>query len=221
MSSCPEENVLGSIGEGFRVAMKTLDLFRPSVGAFAVGMAQAALDAAIDYAKERHAFGKSLGEFQAVSHELAEMATRTQAARLLVYEAALTYDRGEPVTKASAMAKLFATETAQFVIDGAIQIHGAKSLEKGHLLEHLYRDVRGTRIYEGHLSDPARGHSAPLTARLVLQLVTDADRSWVRDRSWGTRPRSVEHVPLVGNRVVDGSTAKLVDDRLAVRPNDL
>lgn len=145
----PAAHVLGDVGRGFTVAMKTLDLFRPSVGAFAVGMAQAALDAAIDYAKERHVFGKALTEFQAVSHQIAEMATRTQAARLLVYEAALTYDRGEPVTKASAMAKLYATETAQFVIDSSIQIHGAKSLEKGHLLEHLYRDVRGTRIYEG------------------------------------------------------------------------
>ena len=145
----PAANVLGDVGRGFTVAMKTLDLFRPSVGAFAVGMAQAALDAAIDYAKERHVFGKALTEFQAVSHQIAEMATRTQAARLLVYEAALTYDRGEPVTKSSAMAKLYATETAQFVIDSSIQIHGAKSLEKGHLLEHLYRDVRGTRIYEG------------------------------------------------------------------------
>lgn len=145
----PKENVLGEVGKGFSVAMKTLDLFRPSVGAFAVGMSQAALDAATGYAKERHAFGKPLAEFQAVSHELAEMATRTQAARLLVYEAALTYDRGENVTKASAMAKLYATETAQFVVDAAIQIHGAKALEKGHLLEHLYREVRGTRIYEG------------------------------------------------------------------------
>jgi acyl-CoA dehydrogenase len=146
----PKANLLGGEGEGFRVAMKTLDLFRPSVGAFAVGMAQAALDAAISYAKERHAFGKALSEFQAVSHQLAEMATRTQAARLLVFEAALTYDQGlDNVTKASAMAKLFATETAQFVVDGSVQVHGAKSLEKGHLLEHLYRDVRGTRIYEG------------------------------------------------------------------------
>ena len=145
----PKENVLGEVGKGFAVAMKTLDLFRPSVGAFAVGMSQTALDAAIDYAKERHAFGKPLAEFQAVSHELAEMATRTQAARLLVYEAALRYDRGENVTKASAMAKLYATETAQFVVDAAIQIHGAKALERGHVLEHLYREVRGTRIYEG------------------------------------------------------------------------
>jgi acyl-CoA dehydrogenase len=143
------DQVLGEVGLGFRVAMRTLDLFRPSVGAFAVGMAQAAVDAAVVHAQKRHAFGKPLGDFQAVSHQLAEMAMRTHAARLLVFDAAAAYDRGERVTQASAMAKLYATETAQFVIDAAIQIHGAAALEKGHLLEHLYRDVRGTRIYEG------------------------------------------------------------------------
>lgn len=145
----PDDHVLGSVDEGFAVAMRTLDLFRPSVGAFAVGMAQAALDAAIDYAGTRQSFGKPLRAQQAVSHQLAEAATRTKAARLLVYEAAAAYDAGEKVTKASAMAKLFATETAQFVIDVALQIHGAQGLERGHLLEHLYRDVRATRIYEG------------------------------------------------------------------------
>lgn len=143
------DHVLGEVGAGFRVAMSTLDLFRPSVGAFAVGMAQAALDAAVSYAKERNAFGKPLTAFQAISHRLADMAVRTQAARLLVYEAAATYDAGDRVTGASAMAKLFATESAQIVIDDAIQIHGAAALQKDHLLEHLYRDVRGTRIYEG------------------------------------------------------------------------
>ncbi|MBA3552017.1 MAG: acyl-CoA dehydrogenase family protein [Actinobacteria bacterium] len=142
--------VLGDVDRGFRVAMRTLDLFRPSVGAFAVGMAQAALDAAIRHAGERRAFDKPLREFQAVSHALAEMATRTEAARLLVYAAAAAYDRGEPsVTRSSAMAKLFATETAQWVVDAAIQIHGAAALERGHLLEHLYREVRAPRIYEG------------------------------------------------------------------------
>ena len=144
-----EDHVLGEVGRGFHVAMKTLDLFRPSVGAFAVGMAQAALDLAVQHARSRRAFGHQLGDFQAVSHRLAEMVLRSQAARLLVYEAAGAYDRGERAGRSSAMAKLFATETAQFVIDSAIQIHGAAALEKGHRLEHLYRDVRGTRIYEG------------------------------------------------------------------------
>jgi acyl-CoA dehydrogenase len=143
-------NVLGEVDAGFKVAMRTLDLFRPSVGAFAVGMAQAALDAAAEHAGSREAFGRSIREFQAVSHMLAEMATRTEAARLLVYAAAAAYDEGgSGVTRASAMAKLFATEAAQFVVDAAIQIHGAAALERGHLLEHLYREVRAPRIYEG------------------------------------------------------------------------
>lgn len=146
----PSSQVLGEVDRGFRVAMATLDLFRPSVGAFAVGMAQAALDAAVDHAASRRAFGQELREFQAVSHSLAEMATRLEAARLLVYRAASAYDAGAPdVTRLSAMAKLYATETAQFVIDAAVQIHGAAALEEGHLLGHLYREVRATRIYEG------------------------------------------------------------------------
>lgn len=144
-----DDEVLGEVDRGFAVAMRTLDLFRPSVGAFAVGMAQAALDAAADHAAQRMSMGKPLRDFQAVSHQLAEAAARTKAARLLVYDAAATYDAGDRVTKAAAIAKLYATETAQWVIDVALQIHGASGLEKGHLLEHLYRDVRATRIYEG------------------------------------------------------------------------
>ena len=84
-----------------------------------------------------------------MSYKLADMATKLEAGRLLVYRAAATYDAGEPVTSASAMAKLYATEAAQEIVDAAIQIHGAAGLEKGHLLEHLYREVRATRIYEG------------------------------------------------------------------------
>ena len=142
--------LLGEIDHGFAVAMRTLDLFRPSVGAFAVGMAQAALDAAIAHAGEREAFGGPLRDLQAVGHPLAEMATRVDAARLLVYRAAAAYDNGRPgVSRTSAMAKLFATETAQYVVDAAIQIHGARALQSGHLLEHLYREVRAPRIYEG------------------------------------------------------------------------
>jgi alkylation response protein AidB-like acyl-CoA dehydrogenase len=141
--------VLGEKDRGFHVAMRTLDLFRPSVGAFAVGMGQAALDASVAHAGERRAFGAPLKDLQAVSHKLADMATKLDAARLLVYRAAATYDAGEPPTRTSAMAKLFATEAAQEIVDAAIQIHGAAGLEKGHLLEHLYREVRSTRIYEG------------------------------------------------------------------------
>ena len=143
------ESVLGEVGGGFKVAMRTLDLFRPSVGAFAVGMGQAALDSALAYASERKAFGRELRQFQAISQQLADMATQIEAARLLVYSAASRYDSGESVTRHSAMAKVFATEMAQRVIDAAIQIHGARALERGHLLEELYREVRATRIYEG------------------------------------------------------------------------
>ena len=144
------DQVLGDIDEGFGVAMDTLDLFRPSVGAFAVGMAQAALDAAVEHTQEREAFGRPLAGFQAVSHQLAEVATEIAAARLLVREAATKYDAGiRPVRKDSAMAKLFATETAQRAVDVAIQVHGARALQAGHLLEHLYREVRAPRIYEG------------------------------------------------------------------------
>jgi acyl-CoA dehydrogenase len=146
----PAGQVLGEVDRGFAVAMHTLDLFRPSVGAFAVGMAQAALDAAVAYAAERKAFGRTLAELQAVGHRLADVATRVQASRLLVHRAAADYDAGvRPVARASAMAKLFATETAQEAVDVAVQVHGARALERGHLLEHLYRDVRAPRIYEG------------------------------------------------------------------------
>ncbi len=158
------DELLGEQDRGFRVAMRTLDLFRPSVGAFAVGMAQAATDAAVAHAGTRTAFGGPLKDQQAVSHLLAEMATRTEAARLLVYAAAAAYDAaagaggaggdgagggGKGLAAKSAMAKLFATETAQFVVDAAVQIHGARALRRGHLLEHLYREVRAPRIYEG------------------------------------------------------------------------
>jgi acyl-CoA dehydrogenase len=144
------KQVIGDVDGGFGVAMETLDLFRPSVGAFAVGMAQAALDAAVVHATSREAFGRPLAELQAVSHQLAEVATSIKAARLLVRDAAEQYDAGvRPVRQASAMAKLFATEAAQKAVDVAIQVHGARALERGHLLEHLYREVRAPRIYEG------------------------------------------------------------------------
>ncbi|MBT2471359.1 acyl-CoA dehydrogenase family protein [Streptomyces sp. ISL-66] len=143
-------DLLGEPGRGFRVAMDTLNLFRPSVGAFAVGMARAALDATVAHTAARTAFGGVLGDLQAVAHRLAEMATRTEAARLLVYAAAGAYDSGSPeVPRRAAMAKLLATETAQYVVDHAVQLHGAVALRRGHLLEHLYREVRAPRIYEG------------------------------------------------------------------------
>lgn len=144
------DQLIGEVGGGWSVAMRTLDLFRPSVGAFAVGMAQAALDAAVAHAAARHAFGRALSTFQGVTHQLADVATRLRAARLLVYDAASAYDATPGATgHISAMAKLFATETAQAAVDLAVQVHGARALERGHLLEHLYREVRAPRVYEG------------------------------------------------------------------------
>ena len=145
-------DVLGEVDRGFAVAMRTLDLFRPSVGAFAVGMAQAALDAALEWATTREVYGDLLIRQQSVEHTLAEMATRIEASRLLVRAAATAYDEGAPaaeITQAAAMAKLFATESAQWVVDQAVQLHGARGLQQGHLLERLYREVRAPRIYEG------------------------------------------------------------------------
>ncbi|MGM9347703.1 acyl-CoA dehydrogenase family protein [Streptomyces sp. H23] len=151
------DDVLGEPDRGFRVAMDTLNLFRPSVGAFAVGMAQAALDAALAHTTARDAFGGKLRDLQTVSHQVAEMALRTEAARLMVYAAATAYDAGAPdVPRRAAMAKLLATETAQYVVDKAVQLHGARALRRGHLLEHLYREVRAPRVYEG-ASEVQRG----------------------------------------------------------------
>lgn len=151
------DDVLGEPDRGFRVAMGTLNLFRPSVGAFAVGMAQAALDATLAHTARREAFGGRLSDLQTVAHRVAEMALRTDAARLMVYAAATAYDAGAPdVPKRAAMAKLLATETAQYVVDAAVQLHGARALRRGHLLEHLYREVRAPRVYEG-ASEVQRG----------------------------------------------------------------
>ena len=144
-----DAQVLGQPGEGFRVAMRTLDLFRPSVGAFAIGMARTALDLATGYALERHTFGRPLAQHQAVGHRLADLRAQTEAARLLVHQAARAHDAGEPDPSVAAMAKLLATEVAQAAVDAAVQFHGAVALEHGHPLEHLYRDVRAPRIYEG------------------------------------------------------------------------
>ena len=141
--------ILGEPGAGFRVAMRTLDLFRPSVGAFAIGMARAALDLTIAYTSTRRTFGRPLADHQAVAHRLAELRARTEAARLLVHQAALAHDRGVPDPGVAAMSKLLATEVAQQVVDAAVQFHGAVALQRGHPLEHLYREVRAPRIYEG------------------------------------------------------------------------
>ena len=143
--------VLGSVDEGFRVAMATLDLFRPSVGAFALGMAEAALQIAVEHAESREAFGTTISSFQAVSHQLADVRTEIEAATHLVYSAAAAYDQDikDAITGRAAMAKLYATETAQRAVDVAIQVLGARGLEADSTLAHLYKEVRAPRIYEG------------------------------------------------------------------------
>jgi len=140
---------LGELDRGFGVAMRTLDVFRPSVGAAAVGLAQRALEASVEHADQRQAFGGPLRDLQAISHRLAEMATAVAAARLLVYDAAATLDAGGRATRQAAMAKLHATEVAQEVVDAAVQVHGASGLVAGAVVAELYREVRSLRIYEG------------------------------------------------------------------------
>jgi acyl-CoA dehydrogenase len=145
----PAEQMLGQRGEGFRVAMRTLDLFRPSVGAFAIGMARTALELATARALERSTFGRPLRDNQSISHRIADLTARLHAARLLVHQAAAAHDAGGHDPALAAMAKLLATEVAQEAVDAAVQVHGAQGLERGHPLEHLYREVRAPRIYEG------------------------------------------------------------------------
>lgn len=145
------DQMLGEVDHGFRVAMSTLDLFRPSVGAGALGMAEAALRIAVGHARTREAFGSPISEFQGVSHQLADVRTSIEAGRHLVYAAATAYDESDAdsITGKAAMAKLFATETAQQAVDVAIQVLGARGLEADSTLAHLYKEVRAPRIYEG------------------------------------------------------------------------
>lgn len=147
----PGDMLLGELDDGFAVAMQTLDLFRPSVGAFTLGMAEAALRIAVGHATTREAFGTTISEFQGVSHQLADVRVGIEAAEHLVYGAAAAYDAGddEGLTGKAAMAKLFSTEIAQKAVDVAIQVLGARGLEADSTLSHLYKEVRAPRIYEG------------------------------------------------------------------------
>ncbi len=145
----PKENLLGSEGQGFKIAMMTLDGGRIGIAAQALGIAQAALDESIRYSKERVQFGKPISSFQAIQWMVANMATDIQASRLLTYYAAWCYDQGMPYSKEAAMAKLFASETASRQTDRAIQIHGGIGYIKGTKVERLYRDAKITEIYEG------------------------------------------------------------------------
>jgi acyl-CoA dehydrogenase len=146
----PVANRLGRPGEGFKVAMATLDIFRPTVGAAALGFARRALAETIEHAGTRRLFGAPLGDLQLTQAAIADSATDVDAAALLVYRAAWTKDCGaERVTREAAMAKMFATEAAQRVIDRAVQLHGGLGVTKGVKVEELYREIRALRIYEG------------------------------------------------------------------------
>ncbi len=145
----PAENLLGGEGNGFKIAMSTLDGGRIGIGTQAVGIAQACMDASIAYAREREQFGKKIGEFQAIQWKIADMATAIEASRLMVHRAARMRDMDVPHTKEAAMAKLLASETANRVAREAIQIHGGAGYLKDFPVERFFRDARITEIYEG------------------------------------------------------------------------
>jgi acyl-CoA dehydrogenase len=146
----PEDAIIGASGQGFRIAMSVLDIFRSTVGAAALGFARRALDETLTRVQSRHLFGGPMSDLQLVQGHLADMALDVDAAALLIYRAAWTKDMGaDRVTREAAMAKLFATDQAQQVIDKAVQIHGGDGVRKGHIIERLYREIRALRIYEG------------------------------------------------------------------------
>jgi alkylation response protein AidB-like acyl-CoA dehydrogenase len=145
----PATNVLGEIGIGFKIALHTLDGGRVGIASQAVGIGQACLDASLKYAEEREAFGQQIGKFQAMQWKLADMATRIEAARLLVYNAARLKDLGQPHAKEAAMAKLFASEMANDAARDAVQIHGGAGYLEDFPVERYFRDARITEIYEG------------------------------------------------------------------------
>lgn len=145
----PAENLLGREGQGFKIAMQALDGARIGVGAQAVGVAEGAIDLSVHYAKERIQFGKPIGALQGIQWYIADMATKTQAAKTLVYYAAYLADEGKPFTKEAAMCKLNASENVRFVTNLAMQIHGGYGYMKEYPLERMYRDAKITEIYEG------------------------------------------------------------------------
>ena len=146
----PAAAMIGRPGEGFRIAMSVLDVFRSTVGAAALGFARGALDATLERVSRRELFGAPMADLQMVQGHIADMAVDIDAAALLVYRAAWAKDMGAPrVTREASMAKLFATDRAQIVIDKAVQLHGGEGVRKGSVVEALYRDIRALRIYEG------------------------------------------------------------------------
>ena len=146
----PADRLLGQPGEGFKIAMATLDVFRSTVGAAALGFARRAFDEAAPRALKRRMFGRTLADFQLTQAKLGDMAVSIDAAALLVYRAAWTQDvLGRRVTREASMAKLYATESAQQVIDAAVQMFGGLGVVRGMTVERLYREIRALRIYEG------------------------------------------------------------------------
>jgi acyl-CoA dehydrogenase len=145
----PASNILGNEGDGFKIALHTLDAGRIGVAAQAVGIAQAALEAAVSYAKERKAFGKAISDFQGLQFMIADMATKIEAARLLTWQAAVMKNKGMKYGKQSAMAKVYAAETAMWVTTKAIQIHGGYGYTTDYPVERYFRDAKITEIYEG------------------------------------------------------------------------
>ena len=145
----PVENLLGKEGMGLEIGLKALDTGRIGIAAQALGIAQAALEEAVRYAKQRFQFGVPIARHQSISFQIADMATKVDAARLLVYRAARLRDEGKPFTRAAAMAKLYASEISSEVADAAVQIHGGYGYSKSYPVERYYRDARVTRIYEG------------------------------------------------------------------------
>jgi len=145
----PKENLLGKEGEGFKIALSTLDGGRIGIAAQAVGIAQAALNESIEYSKQRQQFGRPIAKFQAIQWMIADMATRIEASRYLVYNASFVKDKGERFSKEAAMAKLFASETAMDAVIKAVQIHGGYGYTKEYTVERLFRDAKITEIYEG------------------------------------------------------------------------
>jgi short-chain 2-methylacyl-CoA dehydrogenase len=145
----PRENVMGEIGNGYKIAIETLNEGRIAIGAQMIGLARGALDHATAYARERKQFGKAIGEFQGVQFELAKMATEVEAARLLVYNAARLRDAGMPFLKEAAMAKYYSSEVAEKTASKAIEVHGGVGVTKDYPVEKLYRDAKIGRIYEG------------------------------------------------------------------------
>lgn len=151
--ACPIENVLGQVGQGFKISMTVLDAGRIGIASQALGVSVAAYEASVQYARERQAFGQSIGSFQMIQQKIADMKTRIEASRLLIYNAALAKMRseqtGQRYTTEASMAKLFASETAMFVTHAAVQIHGGMGYSKELPIERYFRDAKITEIYEG------------------------------------------------------------------------